>query len=748
MSVICEATRTSYDIDDSAPSFPASAASRQDGLCKRCEVLALDDGKQGGQIKTENGEDFVSFGDKRWLDLDYKLEDRLPALPALSDSAKAGCGFCRLLKTAILRLVGGEKTPVPPDRSHVLAKHLRFLLKPGHNHDHFRSNHERDQTVLDELAVELFFSRDEHIDECRKPRPRFAIEETLFFEVHAAPGQCARWLGIARQPVAPSALSAPGKRRLNELIANCSPPQCSRTAHSFVPSRLVDVGGREGSQEPRLVLTSDRAKLANGTSSDVHAVPYVALSYCWGESQPPFTTKADSLPNHLQGIALKNLPKTICDAVLVTRALGLRYLWVDSLCIIQDDTEDWERECAQMKSIYSEAYLTISALAGDTCHSGFADRALSEPETSLQFKSSLRPSMWGQFYLKLPHPAGIDERSVFSSCMDPWDFPTSRVALTTRGWPLQEWLLSPRKLVFRDDMVYFQTGTHREAENGFITLEESLNEWANSLKNAETATQRWYELMEEYSQRELTYKQDRLSAISGLARDVSERLTLEYIAGLWASDLQKGLLWTTLAEDDEDKIPFSRRLGELTCTDAYMAPSWSWVSYSHGILWSLPGLDLSSSHVSLHPSCELISAITTPHGLDSFGRIKAGHLKIRGKFIQLPSPKVYLASKSQSRLLTIRTTKPDRDIASVELDFRFDHHITYEGFITPLPLRDTSLEGLSLLITSKLDDRTVGGLILLPTGVESEFRRVGIVLSNPRGMRAFDELETHKIRIV
>ncbi|KAL0258783.1 hypothetical protein SLS55_006287 [Diplodia seriata] len=166
----------------------SSLDSPVNGLCKRCEVLALDDGKQGGQVKSENGEDFVSFGDKRWLDLDYKLEDRLPALPALSASANAGCGFCRLLKTAILRLVGGEKTPVPPDRSHVLAKHLRFLLKPGHNHDHFRSNHERDQTVLDELAVELFFSRDEHIDECRKPRPRFAIEETLFFEVHAAPG--------------------------------------------------------------------------------------------------------------------------------------------------------------------------------------------------------------------------------------------------------------------------------------------------------------------------------------------------------------------------------------------------------------------------------------------------------------------------------------------------------------------------------------------------------------------------------
>ncbi|KAF4544567.1 Heterokaryon incompatibility protein [Lasiodiplodia theobromae] len=493
MSVICEATSRSYVIEDSTPSLPASALPRQDsGLCARCEVLALDDGKQGGQVRTENGEDFVSFGDKRWLDLDYKLEDRLPDLPALSASATAGCGFCRLLKIAILRLVGGEKTPVPPDRSHVLAKHLKFLLKPGHNHDHFRSNHDRDQTVFDELAIELFFSRDEHIDECRKPRPS--------------------------------------------------------AGHASV-----------------------------GTS---------------------------------------------------------------------------------------------------------------------------------------------------------------------------EWLLSPRKLVFRDDMVYFQAGTRREAENGYITHDESLDEWSNSLKNTETAMQRWYELMEEYSLRDLTYQQDRLPAICGLARDVSDRLGLEYVAGLWASDLQKGLLWTTLAEDDEDKIPLTQRLAELTSTDAYLAPSWSWVSYPHGILWSLPGLDLSSSHISLLPSCELVSAVTTADGLNPFGRIKAGHLKIRGKFCQLPSPKVYLASKSQSRLLTIRTTKPDRDIATVELDFRFDHHITYEGFITPLTLRDTPLEGLSLLMTSKLDDKTVGGLILLPTGVESEFRRVGIVVSNPRGMRAFDEFETHKIRIV
>lgn len=509
----------------------------------------------------------------------------------------------------------------------------------------------------------------------------------------------------------------------------------------------MDVGGRDGAREPRLIVTSEHANLAHGTS-DVRSVPYVALSYCWGETRPSFTTKKDSLRDYLQEIQLKNLPDALRDAVLITRALGLRYLWADSLCIIQDDTEDWERECAQMKSIYSEAHLTISALAGDNCQSGFADRALAEPEIAVQFKSSLRPSVCGQFYLKLPHPLGIDERSVFSSCLDPWDFPTSRVALTVRGWPLQEWLLSPRKLVFRDDMVYFQAGTRREAENGYITHDESLDEWSNSLKNTETAMQRWYELMEEYSLRDLTYQQDRLPAICGLARDVSDRLGLEYVAGLWASDLQKGLLWTTLAEDDEDKIPLTQRLAELTSTDAYLAPSWSWVSYPHGILWSLPGLDLSSSHISLLPSCELVSAVTTADGLNPFGRIKAGHLKIRGKFCQLPSPKVYLASKSQSRLLTIRTTKPDRDIATVELDFRFDHHITYEGFITPLTLRDTPLEGLSLLMTSKLDDKTVSGLILLPTGVESEFRRVGIVVSNPRGMRAFDEFETHKIRIV
>jgi len=97
---------------------------------------------------------------------------------------------------------------------------------------------------------------------------------------------------------------------------------------------------------------------------------YAALSYCWGDSLPLETTTTN-LQAHESAIGFEKLPQTLQDAVMVVRYLGIRYVWIDCLCILQDSKADWEREAARMADIYSNAYLTLAASRAKHCGEGF-----------------------------------------------------------------------------------------------------------------------------------------------------------------------------------------------------------------------------------------------------------------------------------------------------------------------------------------------------------------------------------------
>ena len=117
-----------------------------------------------------------------------------------------------------------------------------------------------------------------------------------------------------------------------------------------LPKRVLDIGDAPYSPFVKLVETHGRSGR------------YVGLSHCWGSiTKQPLKTTKDSIKDHLNGIAFKMLPKTFQDAVTVTRTIGIRYLWIDSLCILQDDKKDWLQESAQMGSICERGYLTIAA---------------------------------------------------------------------------------------------------------------------------------------------------------------------------------------------------------------------------------------------------------------------------------------------------------------------------------------------------------------------------------------------------
>ncbi|KAK4118141.1 HET-domain-containing protein, partial [Parathielavia appendiculata] len=196
--------------------------------------------------------------------------------------------------------------------------------------------------------------------------------------------------------------------------ANCSPHH-----ETILPSRLVDVGS-SNADGCRLYLPSE-----NETGL------YIALSHCWGGVTPTQTTQGN-FESFTQQIP-EPLPQTFSDAVAVTRAFGIRYLWIDSLCIIQDSPEDWALHAPLMAKVYGDAWVTISADAAADSFEGFLQHA---DRGRFRAVRSRRGSAACSELAKL----------LVTFCRSRNSVPDSR--LSTRGWVFQERALAPRTLHF------------------------------------------------------------------------------------------------------------------------------------------------------------------------------------------------------------------------------------------------------------------------------------------------------------
>lgn len=178
--------------------------------------------------------------------------------------------------------------------------------------------------------------------------------------------------------------------------------QCYNKHHSnpsnpFLPTSLIDVGDDDNNTHPRLILTAD-AEISRDTAR------YAALSYCWGpEPEAQFKTTKSTLSQRLEAFALDNVTPVVRDAVLVTRRLNIRYLWIDSLCIVQDDQSDWASESSTMAQVFQQAYITVCTTVSPSCSVGFRERS---PNTAvIHFKSKMSSSIQGTYNIR---PGGVN----------------------------------------------------------------------------------------------------------------------------------------------------------------------------------------------------------------------------------------------------------------------------------------------------------------------------------------------------
>lgn len=145
---------------------------------------------------------------------------------------------------------------------------------------------------------------------------------------------------------------------------------------------IYDVDVTSDSQWPaRLLRIEPRGIVSSVEFEETMRGEFAALSYCWGtaselEKNPPFKALTSNLQQLRSGVPASMLPRTIREAVLVCTNLDIRFIWVDSLCILQDSESDWQRESTKMETICSLSKVTIIAASSTSCHSGFLGELL------------------------------------------------------------------------------------------------------------------------------------------------------------------------------------------------------------------------------------------------------------------------------------------------------------------------------------------------------------------------------------
>ncbi|RYP53734.1 hypothetical protein DL768_001334 [Monosporascus sp. mg162] len=360
-------------------------------------------------------------------------------------------------------------------------------------------------------------------------------------------------------------------------------------APPLLPSRVLDIG--TGTDNDNTVI-----RLIDCTSPTGLRGHYACLSYCWG-STTTMTTIKESYVSRTSGIPLSDLPATFRDAVVVARKLRLRYLWIDSLCIFQDDRDDWARESSRMANVYSGARVVIAANRARDSQTGIfhvREGELERPGAEIVIPNFGKEGEEGgeRVVAQLLYPG--DER--------PWlgGFNTSE-PLAQRGWALQERVLARRVLHFNSRQMYFECDEGCVGEDGFREERRYCDIYGSELepgsdsvgekdeRRGETNAAAgglgaggregkgsgrrghgniWYQLLWAYGGRKLTKETDKLPAMSGLAKLMEKRYGAKYVAGLWSDSLIEGLAWQGLG----DHAPASK--------SEYIGPSWSWASYN------------------------------------------------------------------------------------------------------------------------------------------------------------------------
>ncbi|KAE8446990.1 hypothetical protein EG329_011472 [Mollisiaceae sp. DMI_Dod_QoI] len=462
-----------------------------------------------------------------------------------------------------------------------------------------------------------------------------------------------------------------------------------------MPTRVLDIG--DSATPPRIFVTHGRMG------------EYATLSYCWGKDyQQPITTTLN-LEHRRTTLYLTSLPPVFQDAIKIVRRLGYRYLWIDSLCILQNSVDDWNAELVKMQQYYIGSSLNIIAAAAEDPTCGIFDSA-----DLLRDGVRYANSHWARFI-------------------------QGQNFVQTRAWTLQEEILPPRSILYTNGGIYWlcnhesftETSPALPLTKGRCLHSASHNKLLFNLavrwdkqyqralpKQKDEDNERffywWYEILNEYVERELSFDRDRLPGIAGLAKEFARRTNAQYLCGLWRESFITGLCWNGN--------------GVRNKSSEYLGPTWSWATVDpmnkDGFrLCYIRHLD-ETSFLDPDNTAEFVDIHVVNEAQDPYGRVKEGVVILEG-----PSRKLNTLS-DPFYVDSFQGTRGSSDQIRCTLDDQSGYSADSSGFAHP----DSIYLRLGRWRSIFEDEpHEIFALLLEPTGKRNvhfseyiEYRRVGL----------------------
>jgi hypothetical protein len=360
--------------------------------------------------------------------------------------------------------------------------------------------------------------------------------------------------------------------------------KCAETkSTALLPSRIIDVGSTSKSD---IVLRESQS--AEGI--------YICLSYCWG-AQPFYKTTKENLENHRRLIRLEDLPPAFQLAIQLTRALGVRYIWIDAFCIIQNDAEDWSKEASRMADVYANCFLTISFSTASSPYEIY----------KLRDRKEVADVVYVHTKEHLPSENAAEETKK--------SFPLSQ-----RAWAFQERLLSSKTVHLGPDELFWECQTRMACECEWENTTKhrpSFKTNYHDLLRAEPTTsdfqRSWHKVVQSYTARTLSFPDDRLPALSGVAESLLRLGDYDYLAGLWSHTLVEDLCWFRCS-------PETKQQGST-----WRAPSWSWAAKDGRVIFS-DAKDVSYT---------IIDYKVLPDGPSLTGKVRSGWIRLNASMMKV-----------------------------------------------------------------------------------------------------------------
>jgi hypothetical protein len=464
---------------------------------------------------------------------------------------------------------------------------------------------------------------------------------------------------------------------------------------SLLPTRVLDIGTVTS---PKIVLI---------VPANVRA-DYVCLSYCWGGARF-YKTTTDNIQKNQGGISPSDLPPAFNQAIQLVRTLGMRYLWIDALCIVQNDAGDWKFEASRMADVYANCTLTVSLTT------------LRSPLEIYGLKTSRK---------QILDMVEINTQQHFPLISGKY---SGSFPLLERAWAFQERLLSPKIVHLGWHELHWECQKETICECGYDSNEHfqriEFHQLISKKKKEQgsmqgsrmldripalqilkgpsldqTIVQMWRKLLEAYCSRKLTFQADKLLALSGIAEVVRRARKDDYLAGLWGRTLVVDLCWaagiTHISSSDRGSI--------------YTAPSWSWASTNKPLLYLVEEVS--------QDMCTVLGHHVVQDGASLTGKVCSGWIMLRTLVMPCSTVKEYPSGPPVLR------------VGKSSLDFYHDAIESWEGgevfvaLILWYKSYDTVME--AALVVRRLCDDELNKPECFCDRQGDRYRRVGIVFTD------------------